>query len=80
MKLEVKNIQGTIVETMQVRDDVFAAPAKPALVHQVMVGQLANERQGTSKAASAKIHGRCAGGNHTGAALARWRRRFRRQA
>jgi large subunit ribosomal protein L4 len=50
MKLEVKNIQGTIVETMQVRDDVFAVPAKPALVHQVMVGQLANERQGTSGA------------------------------
>ena len=34
---------------MEVRDDVFGVPVKSALVHQVMIGQLANKRQGTAK-------------------------------
>ncbi len=74
MRLEVKNTQGTVVETMQVRDDVFAAPSRPGLVHQVMVGQLANRRQGT---AAVKTRARVSGGGrkprpqkHTGAARA----------
>ena len=49
MKLQIKNIQGENAGDLEVRDDVFGVPAKWALVHQVMVGQLANKRQGTAK-------------------------------
>ena len=49
MKLQIKNIQGENTGDMEVRDDVFGVPVKSALVHQVMVGQLANKRQGTAK-------------------------------
>ena len=50
MKLQIKNIQGENAGDLEVRDDVFGVPVKSALVHQVMVGQLANKRQGTAKA------------------------------
>ena len=49
MKLRIKNIQGESAGDLEVRDDVFGVPVKSALVHQVMVGQLANKRQGTAK-------------------------------
>ena len=49
MKIQVKNNQGQVVDNVDVRDDVFGAPMNPALVHQVMVGQLANARQGTAR-------------------------------
>ena len=49
MKLQIKNIQGENAGDLEVRDDVFGVPVKSALVHQVMVGQLANKRQGTAK-------------------------------
>lgn len=49
MKLQIKNIQGENTGDLEVRDDVFGVPVKSALVHQVMVGQLANKRQGTAK-------------------------------
>jgi len=49
VKLQIKNIQGENTGDMEVRDDVFGVPVKSALVHQVMVGQLANKRQGTAK-------------------------------
>ena len=55
----MKNVQGQVVDTVDVRDDVFGAPMNPALVHQVMVGQLANARQGT---ASTKTRGKVSGG------------------
>ena len=48
MQLQIKNLRGDVVGKVQVSDDVFAAPARSALVHQVMVGQMANRRQGTS--------------------------------
>ncbi len=48
MQLQIKNIRGDVVGKVQVSDDVFAAPARSALVHQVVVGQMANRRQGTS--------------------------------
>ena len=48
MKLDLMNVRGEVVGDVQVRDDVFGAPMNPALVHQVMVGQLANARQGTA--------------------------------
>jgi large subunit ribosomal protein L4 len=49
VKLRIKNIQGESAGDLEVRDDVFGVPVKSALVHQVMVGQLANKRQGTAK-------------------------------
>ena len=49
MKLQIKNTQGENAGDLDVREDVFNVPIKPALVHQVMVGQLANKRQGTAK-------------------------------
>ncbi len=49
MKLEVRNIRGAVVNSVDALDDVFGAPMNDALVHQVMVGQLANKRQGTAK-------------------------------
>ena len=49
MKLDVRNMSGAVVDSVEVLDDVFDAPMNPALVHQVMVGQLANKRQGTAK-------------------------------
>ncbi len=59
MKLTVQNIQGGTVRDIDVRDDVFDAPRNEALVHQVTVGQLANQRQGT---ADTKTRGRVSGG------------------
>ncbi len=38
-----------MLTSIDVRDDVFAAPMNVALLHQVVVGQLANKRQGTAK-------------------------------
>ena len=49
MKLDVRNMNGTVVDSVEVLDDVFDTPMNAALLHQVMVGQLANKRQGTAK-------------------------------
>ena len=49
MKLDVRNMSGAVVDSVEVLDDVFDAPLNAALLHQVMVGQLANKRQGTAK-------------------------------
>ena len=49
MKLDVRDMSGAVVDSVEVLDDVFDAPMNSALVHQVMVGQLANKRQGTAK-------------------------------
>ena len=59
MKIGLRNIQGEVVGSVQVRDDVFGAPPNPSVVHQVMVGQLANARQGT---ASTKTRAGVSGG------------------
>ncbi|MCH8895505.1 MAG: 50S ribosomal protein L4 [Proteobacteria bacterium] len=42
-------MQGRVLQHIDVRDDVFNVPMKNAVVHQVVVGQLANKRQGTAK-------------------------------
>ena len=49
MKLELRDLSGAVIDSIEVLDDVFGAPANDPLVHQVMVGQLANRRQGTAK-------------------------------
>lgn len=59
MKLKLRNVQGKTVGDVEVRDDVFGVPMNTALVHQVMVGQQANARQGS---VSAKTRGRVSGG------------------
>lgn len=59
MKLELRNTSGAVIGSVEVRDDVFGAPPNPSLVHQVMVSQLANRRQGTS---STKTRAQVSGG------------------
>ena len=49
MNIQLKNTQGEVVEGIEIRDALFDVPMNAALVHQVVVGQLANARQGTSK-------------------------------
>ena len=47
MKLRLRNARGGEVGHVDVREDVFGVSMNESLVHQVMVGQLANARQGT---------------------------------
>lgn len=47
MELKVFNTQGKKVKTITVSDAVFGAEYNEALIHQVVVAQLANKRQGT---------------------------------
>ena len=49
MNIEVRNIKGETTEEVEIQDDVFGVPMNSSLVHQVIVGQLANKRQGTAK-------------------------------
>jgi large subunit ribosomal protein L4 len=49
VKLNIRNKEGNDSGQIDVRDDVFAVPQNSDLVHQVMVGHLANKRQGTAK-------------------------------
>ena len=48
MNIVVKDIKGTQVGTLEVSDYLFEAPMNAPVVHQAMVRQLANARQGTS--------------------------------
>ena len=54
MQVPVYNIAGEVVRQIEVSDHVFAVPFNEMVVHQVMVGQRANARQGT---ASTKTRG-----------------------
>ena len=47
MKLRLHDAQGKSLGHIDVLDDLFNARPNPALVHQVVVGQQANARQGT---------------------------------
>ncbi len=74
MQVPVYNLAGEVVKHIELSDEVFAVPFNEAVVHQVMVGQRANARQGT---ASTKTRGEVAGSTaklfrqkHTGAARA----------
>lgn len=78
MQVPVYDLTGAVVEQIEVSDRVFGAPFNEAVVHQVMVGQLANARQGT---ASTKTRGEVAGSSkklyrqkHTGYSRAGSRR------
>ena len=59
MKIEVKDIKGEPVGTLEVSDYLFEAPMNTPVVHQAMVRQLANARQGTS---AAKTRAQVSGG------------------
>lgn len=48
MQIPVYNIAGEEIEEIEVSDHVFGVPFNQSLVHQVMVAQRANARQGTS--------------------------------
>ncbi len=58
MQLPVYNLAGEEVKKIDVSDAVFAVPFNESVVHQVMVGQQANARQGT---ASTKTKGTVSG-------------------
>ena len=49
MELTLKNINGENLGSIEVRDDVFNIDMNQSLLHQVIVAQLANKRQGTAK-------------------------------
>ncbi len=59
MKVDVLNVQGEKVKTVDLPAEIFEAPIKPDLMHQALVRQLANARLGTHKT---KSRGEVAGG------------------
>jgi large subunit ribosomal protein L4 len=74
MQVPVYNMSGEVVRQTDIDDAVFAVPLNEAVVHQALVRQLANARQGT---ASAKTRSEVAGSKqkmyrqkHTGRARA----------
>jgi len=52
MQTSVYNIVGEVVGQTELDDSIFSLPANDAVVHQTMVMQLANRRQGTASAKS----------------------------
>ncbi len=58
MEVSVHNTAGEVVDSIEISDEVFAAPVNSALLHQAVTRQLANARIGT---ASTKTRGMVAG-------------------
>ena len=58
MEVPVYSLKGEVVEQMELNQAIFAIPFNEAVVHQAMVRQLANGRQGT---ASTKTRGEVSG-------------------
>jgi large subunit ribosomal protein L4 len=78
VKVPVYNLSGEVVKHIEISDEVFAVPFNQAVVHQAVVRQKANARQGT---ASTKTRGEVSGSGkklyrqkHTGLARAGDRR------
>jgi len=78
VEVPVYNLAGEIVKHIEISDKVFAVPFNQAVVHQALVRQQANARQGT---ASTKTRGEVSGSSrklfrqkHTGLARAGRRR------
>ncbi len=74
MRVSVYNLDGEVIKDIKISDKVFAVPFNEAVVHQAMVRQQANARQGT---ASTKTRSEVSGSNaklfrqkHTGSARA----------
>ena len=60
MRIPVYSLTGEVVEHIEISDQVFAVPFNEAVVHQAMVRQRANARQGT---ASTKTRSEVSGSN-----------------
>ncbi len=58
MQVTVHNLSGEVVDNIEVSEYLFGVPFNQAVVHQVLVGQLANARQGTN---STKTRGEVSG-------------------
>ena len=58
MQVPVHNLTGEVVEHIEISDQVFGVPFNEAVVHQAMIRQRANARQGT---ASTKTRGEVSG-------------------
>jgi large subunit ribosomal protein L4 len=58
VKAAVYDLNGEVIEQIELSEAIFALPLNEAVVHQAMVRQLANERQGT---ASTKDRGEVSG-------------------
>ncbi len=58
-KVAVYNLQGEQIGERELNEEIFGAPVNEALLHQVVVGYLANQRQGT---ADTKTRGEVRGG------------------
>ena len=78
MKVPVYNLSGEVIKHIEISDQVFAVPFNEAVVHQAVVRQRANARQGT---ASTKTRSEVTGSSrklfrqkHTGLARAGGRR------
>jgi large subunit ribosomal protein L4 len=48
VRIPVYSLTGEVVDLMEIREDIFGLPFNDAVVHQAMVRQLANKRQGTA--------------------------------
>jgi len=59
VQISVKNTEGKVVKKVKVLDEIFDVDMNSSLMHQVMVGHLANARQGT---ASTKTRSQVSGG------------------
>ncbi len=58
MEVPVYSVTGEVVKHIEISDRVFAVPFNQAVVHQAVVSQQANARQGT---ASTKTRGEVSG-------------------
>ncbi len=58
-EVEIKDRDNRIIEKMTLREDVFGGPSKKAILHEVVVNYLANQRQGTH---ATKTRGLVSGG------------------
>jgi len=61
VQIPVYNLSGEVVKHIEISDHVFAVPFNEAIVHQALVRQRANARQGTS---DTKTRGDVAGSSH----------------
>ena len=48
MQVELKSLKGDVIKKISASDDIWKHPFNDVLVHQVVVAQLSNKRQGTS--------------------------------
>ena len=73
MELPVRNFEGDVVGSVELSDRVWAAPMNSAVLHQVVVAQLANRRQGThdTKTRSDSTYSTAKLGNQKGGGRAR---------